>query len=87
MAKASDIQRDLNALKTDVEKLRTHTADLVTKVADVGKDTVDSAMCNSKKAVKDAANTIRKNPIMAMASAVGAGLLLGKILKGLFRRR
>ena len=32
MAKTSDIQKDLGALKDDVEKLRKHTVDLVSQV-------------------------------------------------------
>jgi ElaB/YqjD/DUF883 family membrane-anchored ribosome-binding protein len=98
MAKTSDIQRDLGALKADVEKLRTHTADLVSKVADVSKETVDTAIDNSKKvvkqasntskeAVKQAAKTIEKNPVATIAGAVGVGVVLGGLMKRLLRRK
>ena len=49
MAKTSDIQKDLGALKDDVEKLRKHTVDLVSQVTDAGKSTVDSAVDSSEK--------------------------------------
>lgn len=87
MAKTSDIQKDLGALKADVEKLRNHTADLVSRVAGDGKDAVDSAVDNTKKSVKTAAKAIEKNPVMAVAGAVGLGVVLGGIVKRLFGKK
>lgn len=87
MAKVSDIQRDLGALKADVDKLRTHTADLVSRVADVGKETVDNAVDTSKDVVKKAAKAIEKNPMTSLAGAVGVGVVLGGIVKKLLFRK
>ena len=87
MAKTSDIQKDLGALKDDVDKLRKHTIDLVTQVSDAGKSSVGSAVDNSKKMVKDAAKKIEKNPIATLAGAVGLGVVLGGVVKRLLRRK
>lgn len=84
MATKNDLQRDLGNLKDDVEKLRSHTADLVSKLAETGKDTVDSAVCNTKKAARDVEKTFRKNPVLTVAGAVGLGALFGSILKRMF---
>ncbi len=87
MAKTSDIQKDLGALKDDVEKLRKHTVDLVSQVTDAGKSTVDSAVDSSKKIVKDCAKKIEKNPVATLAGAVGLGVVLGGVVKRLLRRK
>lgn len=84
---ANDIHRDLGKLKDDVEKLRTHTADLVSKVAGASKDAVESAVDVSKAATNKAAKTIKSNPIMTLAGAVGVGVMLGGIAKKLFGRK
>lgn len=87
MAKTSDIQKDLGALKDDVEKLRKHTVDLVSQVTEAGKCKVDSAMDNSKKMCKSACGKIEKNPMATLAGAVGLGVILGGVVKRLLRRK
>lgn len=87
MAKTSDIQKDLGALKDDVEKLRKHTVDLVSQVTDAGKSSVGSAVDSSKKRVMDAAKKIEKNPVATLAGAVGLGVVLGGVVKRLLRKK
>lgn len=86
MAK-NDIQRDLGALKADVEKLGTHAADLVNRVTEAGKDTVNNAACASRQAVKKAAQTIDDNRVASLVSAVGVGVILGGLVKRIFRKK
>ncbi len=84
---ANDIQRDLGALKADVEKLGTHAADLVNRVTEAGKDTVNNATKASRKAVKKATETMGDNPVATIAGAVGIGMVLGSIVKRILRRK
>jgi ElaB/YqjD/DUF883 family membrane-anchored ribosome-binding protein len=80
MAKTSDVQRDLDALKSDVENLRKHT---VKTVSDASNFTVET----SKNVVENAAKTIKENPVASLAGAVGVGVVLGGIVKRLFRKK
>lgn len=86
MANVSDIQDELRDLQKDVSRLGSHAADLADTVRKVGKGAVDSAFCKSKKAVEQASKSIKKNPGVALAGALGLGVILGKIVKGLRRR-
>lgn len=87
MAKTSDVQRDLDALKSDVENLRKHTVKIVTDASDLGKKTVNNTVESSKNMVKDAAEKIKENPVASLAGAVGIGVVLGGIVKRLFRKK
>lgn len=87
MAKTSDVQRDLDNLKSDVENLRKHTVKMASDAADLSKRTVNSTVESSKDMVKNAAKTIRENPGASLAGAVGVGVILGGIVKRLFRRK
>lgn len=86
MAKTSDIQKDLGALKDDVEKLRKHTVELVSQVTEASKESVNNAVCDSKKFVKNAAKKIEKNPVATLAATAGVGAIVGWIVKKIFCR-
>lgn len=81
MGKKVDLQQELGTLKNDVEKLRSHTVDMVSKIADAGKNTVENAVENTKKAAKNAGKAMEKNPAATLAAAAGIGALLGGIAK------
>lgn len=84
---ANNIQRDLGTLKADVEKLGTHAVDLVNRVTEAGKETVNNAACASRAAVKKATKTMEDNPVATIAGAVGFGVVLGSIVKRIFCRK
>ncbi len=82
--KKINLTDELGNLKNDVDKLRCHTVDMVSKIADAGKSGVDSAVENTKKAAKNAGKAMEKNPTMTLAGAVGVGAVLGGLVKRLF---
>ena len=76
-----NLGEDIGNIKKDVDKLRCHTVDMVTKIADAGKSTVDSAIENTKKAANNAGKAMEKNPGATLAGALGVGAILGGLVK------
>jgi ElaB/YqjD/DUF883 family membrane-anchored ribosome-binding protein len=87
------LQRDFNAVKEDLGKIKTDTGVLARDAFKVGRssaieakghlqDTLRAAAVKGKKGLSMARKQVASRPGTAMAAALGVGLVLGLVLAG-----
>ncbi len=100
--KKADLQQGLGKLKDDVDKIRSHTSDLVSDIGGAVKGGVEMAKDNilasgkkaaenlvegGKKYAKNAEKAMEKNPMKTVAGAVGLGVIIGGLARRLIARK
>lgn len=78
-----DVNADLDAIKSDLSKLRTDMADMASTWMNRGREQAASAADTVKEKVQSSVSGledwVREQPMKAVLIAAGVGLILGKL--------